>query len=145
MSHYQSILPEFDVFSSPGPVREPPGGQMLGGTGVRAASFLMNPGFSAMRGLGQSTEAPASPCPPGGKLDPVTGQCVGFGAPEKISTLAAFAIIGVVGALGYQVGKAMTPSGSKETTWGLVGIPLTIFGGPLGLGAMALYANYGRH
>ncbi len=132
MSHYQSILPEFDVFKAPGPVRAPPGGQMLGRVPTRAAEFILNPGLTAMRGLGQDETAP--PIAPAAALPT-----------REIGTVAAIGIIAVVGAIGYQIGKAMTPSGGKEMTWALVGIPVTLFTGPLGLGVMALYANYGRH
>lgn len=133
MSTYQSILPEFDVFKAPGPVTAPPGGQMLGRVPTRAAEFVLNPGLTAMRGLG-ADEAPAPGVMP-----------VSVATNREIGTIAAVGIIAVVGAIGYQIGKAMTPSGGKETTWALIGIPVTLFTGPIGLGVMALYANYGRH
>jgi hypothetical protein len=132
MTHYQSILPEFDVFKAPGPVRAPPGGQMLGRVPTRAAEFILNPGLTAMRGLGQDETAPIAPP-------------AAMAPTREIGTVAAIGVIAVVGAIGYQIGKAMTPSGGKEMTWALVGIPVTLFTGPLGLGVMALYANYGRH
>jgi len=138
MSHYQSILPEFDVFKAPGPVRAPPGGQMLGRVPTRAAEFILNPGLTAMRGLGQDETAPP--------IAPAADQAAHWRSPTRdIGTVAAIGVIAVVGAIGYQIGKAMTPSGGKEMTWALVGVPVTLFTGPLGLGVMALYANYGRH
>lgn len=128
---YQSILPEFDVFRSPGPVREPPGGQMLGSVKPRrAASFILNPGVAAMRGLGQAETPDAPPSP---VMPP---------EPKKIPVWAAVGILGLIGYLGYEIGSAMTPSGSKKTTWGLIGIPVTLFTGPLGLGVMAITRNH---
>lgn len=139
MNAYQSILPHFDIFTAPGPVRAPPGGQMLGvqGGGRRAASFLMNPGLHAMRGLGQDAPTPAPVMPPGVPAAPA----------REIPVWAAFLLLGAVGYFSYEIGSAMTPSGSKKTTWGLIGIPVGLFTGPLGLGVMAISSNHfvGRH
>ena len=130
---YQSILPNFDVFTPRGPVRNPPGGQMLGVTPRRAASFMLNPGMAAMRGLGE--DAPAAPPAPVMPGAPAADK-------EKIPGWLAVTVIGAVGFLSYEIGSAMAPSGGKKTTWGLWGIPVGLFTGPLGLGAMAILSNH---
>jgi hypothetical protein len=129
---YQSILPHFDVLTAPGPIEPPEVGQMLG---FSTSNFVLNPGMAAMRGLGDAvTNPPSTEAIP---TEPVPAD------DGAISTGLALAIVGVVGYLSYEIGKAMAPSGSKKTTWGLVGVPVGLFTGPVGLGVMALVSNYG--
>lgn len=147
---YESILPHFDVFTAaPGP-QAPPGGQMLGRVPMRrAASFMMNPGLHAMRGIGQDTPPLPAPGVPQPAIPPPGpgGTAPHWSMPTAndwtMPTWAAVLVVGAVGVLSYQIGKAMTPSGHKPMTWGLIAIPLGLFTGPLGLGGMAVYANYG--
>ncbi len=129
MDHYQSILPEFDVFTPPPAPREPPGGQMLGAVRPkRAARWLMSPASAVFSGLGQDEPAAALAVEP-----PSTGHLV-----------VGLLILTGLGYLCYEVGTAMAPAGSKKVQWGIVGIPAGLLAGPLGLGAMAVYANHGR-
>lgn len=133
--HYQSILPNFEPLTAPGPIQAPPGGQMLGSLSKKA-SFLMNPGLHALRGLGQDTPPLPSDVPqpeiPPEALD------------RTISPVVGVIILGVLGFLSYEIGSAMTPSGSKKQTWGLVGIPVGVLTGPIGLGIMGIVSNHRR-
>ena len=49
----------------------------------------------------------------------------------------------LTGAAGYFAGSAMSPKNDKKSkrNWGLAGIPIGFFLGPLGLGGMGLYAS----
>jgi len=139
MDHYQSILPEFDIFSSPGPVREPPGGQMLGSlTPRRAAAFLASPGMAALRGLGVETPDAPEPVMPGPAAPAAPAE------DKSMPVLVALGILGVFGYLSYEIGVAVAPSGSNKRTWGFIGIPVGILSGPLGLGVMAIVSNHGK-
>jgi hypothetical protein len=129
MDHHQSILPTFDVFQPGPPVRHPPpGGQMLGAAPRRAARFVASPAAAMLSGFGQ--EAPPIPQP----TMPVVESAMPMGI--------ALVVLGVVGYLSYEVGSAMAPSGGKRSTWGLIGIPVGLFTGPIGLGVMAIVSNH---
>lgn len=131
MEHYQSILPNFDVFQAGPPVRHPPpGGQMLGTPrrAARAARFVASPAAAILSGFGQ--EAPSVPTP---SIPP---------AEDKPSIALAIVGLGVVGYLCYEIGAAMTPSGGDRKNWGLLGIPVGVIAGPFGLGVMAIVSNH---
>jgi hypothetical protein len=135
VGEYQSILPVFDPFEAPPRVQAPPEGQMLGGVsgrGHRAAKFVMSPAAAMLSGTGQTDALSPVPAPP----LPVVDRSMNVGW--------ALVVLGVVGYLSYEVGTAMTPPGSKKTNWGLLGIPVGIFTGPIGLGVMAIVSNHGR-
>ena len=135
MDAYQSILPEFDVFQPPPAPQAPPGGQMLGAARAgTAAKYMMSPAGAMLAGLGQD---PASSIAPAPAVAISNGRSVG-------SIALGLLFLAGVGYLSYEVGVAMTPSGSKKMTWGLIGVPLGIFTGPVGLGVMALVANHRR-
>lgn len=132
MSHdiYASILPNYDVFATPppavAPARPGPGRdqfQLMGpGSAGPGIAFLASPAGAALRGLGQTDIAPA---PPGRII-------LGLG------------IMAAVGALSYQVGKAIAPGGSSESTWGWIAVPVGLLTGPIGLGVMAIASNRSR-
>lgn len=80
----------------------------------------------------------------------------GLGAPsDKLSGSAAAGIL-AVGALiagavlltsgvgGYYTGKAVAPSREKRTKYGLIGIPVAMLTGPVGLGVMAFVGGRNR-
>ena len=141
VNHYQSILPEFDIFESPGPVRAPPGGQMLGRVSPRrAAAFLVSPAAAAMRGLGVETPtAPEPVMPPPGPAAPPA-----YATAKPMPVLVALGLLGVFGYLSYEIGSAVAPTGSNKRTWGLIGIPVGLVSGPIGLGIMAIVSNHGK-
>jgi len=66
---------------------------------------------------------------------------------ETAGLMAAGAIViglmALTGAAGYFAGSAMSPKKDKKSrrSWGLAGIPIGFFFGPLGLGGMGLYAS----
>jgi hypothetical protein len=135
MDTFQSILPEFDVFQPPPAPQAPPGGQMLGAARAgKAAKYLMSPGGAMLAGLGDDTTAAM----PG----VVPANAMSNGAASAGSMVLGLLFLAGVGYLSYEVGVAMTPSGSNKLTWGLIGVPLGIFTGPVGLGVMALVANH---
>jgi len=72
----------------------------------------------------------------------------GFGgdpsAPTTLGIVLAVGLIAGVGWLSYQAGSAMAPRPSSRKTWGMVGIPLGLFTGPLGLGIMGAVSNQGK-
>ncbi len=55
-------------------------------------------------------------------------------------TLAAFGVLWILvrGAGGYVVGRALAPTPGDKGSWGVVGGLLGAFGGPVGLGLMAV-------
>lgn len=85
--------------------------------------------------LGQATEA----------IEQKKNGLVVFGPDgQPVSRTTIFAVLAVGlavrGGLGYMAGKAMTPSGSKESTWAWTGVAAAIFGGTLGLGIQGAVA-----
>jgi hypothetical protein len=133
MDTFQSILPEFDVFQPPPAPQAPPGGQMLGAARAgKAAKYLMSPGGAMLAGLGDDTTT----------VVPGAPMALSNGAASAGSMVLGLLFLAGVGYLSYEVGVAMTPSGSNKLTWGLIGVPLGIFTGPVGLGVMALVANH---
>ena len=58
----------------------------------------------------------------------------------SISAGVGIVLLGLSAALSYYAGAAMTPSGGKKTTWGIVGIPVGLLTGPIGLGVMGIVA-----
>jgi hypothetical protein len=125
MDGTQSILPQYDVWSAPLPSQRQ---QPIVGSGAMGAyaTSVMSPVAAAARGRlsGLGQDAPVSAA-----------------APPKIPFAVAALVVGVAGYLSYQVGKAIAPSGSKESTWGWIAVPAGLFTGPIGLGIMAVVAN----
>jgi hypothetical protein len=80
--------------------------------------------FRMMSGLGQEEE---------GIPEPV------IGGTAMVALGVGILVVG--GFLSYQAGKAMAPSGSKESTWGWIGVPVGLFTGTLGLGIMGIVSN----
>ncbi len=79
----------------------------------------------------------------------------GLGAPKELSTGATAALFAGVGILavvglaaaafgGYYTGKAVAPSKASQTTYGLLGIPISWVAGPVGLGALAYFGGRNR-
>jgi hypothetical protein len=64
-----------------------------------------------------------------------------FSRATTAGAVLGIAILAGIGALSYQAGKAMAPSGSDKFTWGVVGVPVGLFTGAIGLGVMGLVAN----
>jgi len=131
MSTLQSILPEFDVFVAPGisvapnAITEAAAGTGQSGLG-KSRLFALSPVLATMKGLGADEPAvPGMPAPAVGAGDALLGLL----------------ILGAIGALGYQAGKAMAPSSSDRTTWGWIGVPVTLFTGGIGLGVMGIVSN----
>jgi len=105
---------------------------------VGAADFIFSPGIAAMRAARNQTRGCGAlgRGPDGlGQLDTAAGAMGG-------AMLAAM-VVGtiIVGALSYQAGKAMTPSGSSKKTWGWIGVPVGMFTGAGGLGIMGWVSN----
>jgi hypothetical protein len=136
----QSILPRFDVFAPPTaangmgayatPARRPVAAQS--GLGM-SRMFALSPVVAAMKGLGAAdATAPAGAGP---------GFYAEFSRAEAGAWLYILAIVAAAGALSYQAGKAMAPSGGDKSTWGLIGVPVGLFTGVIGLGFMGLVAN----
>jgi hypothetical protein len=129
MSNTRSILPTFDVFTAPG-VNVPPGTptQAAAGAGALGKSrfFALSPVVAAVKGLGDSDASVVS----------ATDQRMTGG-----DILWTAAILGIAGALSYQVGKAIAPSRQDASTWGWIGVPVGLFTGVLGLGVMGVVAN----
>lgn len=86
--------------------------------------FVISPLAGTLTGLGQD------PNGNGGMVAAGAGISIGF----------MLAIVAMVGGASYFAGKAMTPSGSKPLTWGLVGVGAGLLGGPIGLGIMGAVA-----
>ncbi len=61
---------------------------------------------------------------------PVTGDS------EALKAL----LLGVTCVFSYYVGTAVAPTEKSKKMWGLVGIPVGVFGGAWGLGIMAIVA-----
>jgi len=98
--------------------------------------FLLSPALAATRlaknpgcrGVGEAMTYDA---------DPGAGAVVASGA--VIAVVVGLTILS--GFLSYQAGKAMTPRGSKKSTWGWVGVPVGMFTGATGLGVMGWVSN----
>ncbi len=135
MNHARSILPDYDVFVAPG-VEVPPGTitEAAAGTGTNGLGklrlFGLSPVVAAMRGLGEDSSVVTGPMAMPGTSKVGTGDVV-WGV----------LILGAVGALSYQAGKAIAPSREKQTTWGWIGVPVGLFTGVVGLGVMGFVAN----
>jgi len=132
MSNARSILPDYDIFTAPG-VQVLPGTitEAAAGTGLgKSRIFALSPVVAALKGLGED----AAPTVPGAVVS--TGGKITAG-----DAAWAVAILGIAGALSYQAGKAMAPSRDKARTWGWIGVPVGLFGGLVGLGAMGFVAN----
>jgi hypothetical protein len=129
MNDERSILPTFDVFSAPnGPTYAPqPGADGLG----KLRLFALSPVVAAVKGLGDDA-APSAALSPTGVAGPVSAP----------SFLGLAAILGIVGVLSYQAGKAIAPSRSDSTTWGWIGVPVGLFTGVVGLGVMGAVSNH---
>lgn len=119
----RSTLPDFRVFTDPEPGRpssrmpvSPPYDSSTMGMGT--ALRMSSPALAAFRGLGDMQV-------PGGSVGPLLGVLILAG----------------VGALSYQAGKAMTPRGSKASTWGWIGVASGMLTGPIGLGVMGIVSN----
>lgn len=95
-----------------GPPAEPPG------LAQRAAVMTASPFVGAMQ--------MARPAAGIGQLD-FGGRQWGF---------MALAFLAVAGVLSYQAGKAMAPSPADERTWAVVGVPVGLLTGVIGLGVM---------
>jgi hypothetical protein len=135
----QSILPRFDAFAGMS------GAAGMGGMGAYArplarhannggqsgmgSIFALSPVVAAMKGLGAND---------GERGD---GFDVAWNRANSGTFVLGLAILGAVGALSYQAGKAMAPSGGDKAMWGWVGVPVGLFTGALGLGVMGFVAN----
>jgi len=136
----RSILPTFDVFAPTAatsgmgayavPVRRPVAAQS--GLGM-SRMFALSPVVAAMKGLGAADATPPAGAGPGFYAE--------FSRAEAGAWLYILAIVAAAGALSYQAGKAMAPSGGDKSTWGLIGVPVGLFTGVLGLGVMGVVAN----
>lgn len=78
-------------------------------------------------------------------MSPAAGaaKVAGIGTIDQRDTASAalgLLYLGIAGTLSYFAAAAMTPSGSKARTWGLIGIPVGLFTGPIGLGIMGIVA-----
>jgi hypothetical protein len=133
MSNQQSILPKFDAFVSPdgggagamGAFATPVRQQQAAQSGLgKSRIFALSPVFAAMNGLGEAAADPSG-------TRPMTAG--------DVATAAM--VIGIVGALSYQAGKAIAPSRQDATTWGWIGVPVGLFTGVLGLGVMGVVSN----
>ena len=132
----RSILPTFDVFAPAAatsgmgayavPVRRPAVAQS--GLGM-SRLFALSPVAVAMKGLGADATATD------------VGFQVEYNRMEAAGVALGIAIIVAAGALSYQAGKAMAPSGGNKSTWGMIGVPVGLFTGVLGLGVMGVVAN----
>jgi len=70
------------------------------------------------------------------------GQDAYGGAPlAGAGIVVGVALVGITAVLSYYAGAAMTPSGSKRKTWGIVGIPVGMLTGAWGLGVMGIVAS----
>lgn len=65
------------------------------------------------------------------------GQPMGALGPTGTGVLG-LVLLGLAGALSYYAGAAMAPSRKGQKTWGLVGIPVGLLTGPIGLGVMGV-------
>ena len=132
--HTRSVLPHYDVFTAPNVV-VPPGAMTEASAGVglgMSKFFALSPIVAAMKGLGD--DAPVATAP---TAAPVAAP--GVTAGDVVWTVA---ILGVVGALCYQAGKAISPSKQEASTWGWIGVPVGLFTGVLGLGVMGAVSNH---
>lgn len=75
-------------------------------------------------GVGQTS-------PGGGAVPLDTTASVGLG----------LLLVALTGVFSYYAGSAMAPSGSKEKTWGIIGIPVGMLTGAWGLGVMGIVAR----
>lgn len=126
MFHQQSILPEYDVFAEPPQTLPQFGRPPLQAPSVDPRMALVSPAVAAYQ-MAQGTS--------------VRGLGQAGGAGTGMSLGVAIIVLLAGGYLGYQAGKAMTPSGSSEKTWGWVGVPVGMFTGTLGLGIMGMVSN----
>lgn len=76
----------------------------------------------------------------------VSGVSGGFGDQNSWALLGLIAVgvVAATGALCYQAGKAMAPNKGERKTWGWVGVPVGLLGGPIGLGVMGVISNSQR-
>jgi hypothetical protein len=122
----QSILPRYAPAAGLGACQSVGAVDWLASPALATIRMAKNP---ACNGLGQVTDVDEYGAGAAGALAGGTMLVVFVG----LTVLAGF--------LSYQAGKAMTPPGSKKTTWGWIGVPVGMFTGASGLGVMGWVSN----
>ena len=131
MNHTRTILPTYDPFTPPGQYPADVRAQSVG----KYSLIALSPVVAAVKGLGDDPPAvdPAAAAASPALVAPAAMT------PAGVAWTAMF--LGVVAALSYTAGTAMSPTRQESSTWGWIGVPVGLFTGVVGLGVMGAVAN----